>query len=99
VPYFLCSLNVFRLGGANILFTHAQSKNYLKFYNFDAMPFVRTLFLYVSITSAIFLLIGLFKPWVMLWWEDVQNRRKVLKLYGVVAIVSYSVYGILGVLI
>jgi hypothetical protein len=99
VPYFQYSLNVFRLGGANILCAHAQSKNYPKFHNFDAMPFVRTLFLYMSITFAIFLLIGLVKPWIMLWWEDVQNRRKVLKLYGVIAIVSYGIHWILGMLI
>jgi len=38
------------------------------------------------------MVIGLFKPWAMLWWEGVQNRRKVIKLYGSVAILSYLVY-------
>lgn len=57
-----------------------------------SMRFVQQLFLYVSFTAFIFLLIGLYKPWVMLWWEDVQNRRKVLKIYGGVAVVSLAIY-------
>jgi hypothetical protein len=28
----------------------------------------------------------------MVWWEDVQNRRKVIKIYGGVALVSFAVY-------
>lgn len=42
-----------------------------------------------------FMVAGLFKPWLLLWWEDVQNRRKVIKLYGSVAVLSYVVYLIL----
>ena len=56
------------------------------------MQFVRMVFLLVSLTSLIFMAVGLYKPWVMLWWEDVQNRRKVIKLYGSVAIISYGIY-------
>ena len=56
------------------------------------MEFVQQFFLYLSATSLIFLLIGLYKPWIMLWWEDTQNRRKVIKLYGIVAIVSYGIH-------
>lgn len=56
------------------------------------MEFLQRLFLYVSLTSLLFLLIGLLKPWVMLWWEDVQNRRKVIKVYGLVALISYALH-------
>ena len=56
------------------------------------MQTVRQLFLYISVTAVIFLVIGLFKPWIMLWWEDVQNRRKVIKLYGNIVVLSYLVY-------
>lgn len=49
----------------------------------------------ISLTALLFLLIGLYKPWVMLWWEDVQNRRKVIRLYGLVSVSSYAVYWIL----
>lgn len=59
------------------------------------MSFIRQLTLYISVTALAFLLIGLFKPWVMLWWEDVQNRRKVIKLYGSIALLSYGVYWVL----
>ncbi|SKC75987.1 hypothetical protein [Ohtaekwangia koreensis] len=56
------------------------------------MNFVQQLLLYISITAFAFLVIGLYKPWAMLWWEDVQNRRKVIKLYGGIASTSYIVY-------
>ena len=56
------------------------------------MEFIQQLFLYVSFTSLFFLFIGLFKPWAMLWWEDVQNRRKVIKVYGLAAIISQAFY-------
>ena len=56
------------------------------------MEFIQQLFLFVSFTAIIFLIIGLYKPWTMLWWEDVQNRRKVIKLYGTVAVVSLAIY-------
>jgi hypothetical protein len=39
-------------------------------------------------------MIGLYKPWVMLWWEDIQNRKKEIKLYGGIAITSYALYWI-----
>jgi len=41
--------------------------------------------------SLSFLLIGLVKPWWLLWWEDTQNRLKVIKLYGSIAVVSYLI--------
>jgi hypothetical protein len=53
---------------------------------------VRLFFLLLAASSLIFLVIGLFRPWAMLWWEDVQNRRKVIKVYGLVALVCYAVY-------
>lgn len=56
------------------------------------MGFLQQLFLYLSFTSLGFLLIGLYKPWIMLWWEDVQNRRKVIKVYGLVALISYAIF-------
>lgn len=78
---------------------HPKSKDVIKFYNFDAMDFLQQLFLYVSFTSLLFLFIGLIKPWVMLWWEDVQNRRKVIKVYGLVAIVCYGLHWIVKLLV
>jgi hypothetical protein len=55
------------------------------------MDFFVRLFLYISITSFAFLVIGLYKPWIMLWWEDIQNRRKVIKLYGSIAVITFVV--------
>lgn len=56
------------------------------------MIFVRHLFLGISMLAGAMMLVGLYKPWVMLWWEDVQNRRKVIRLYGSIAIMSYIAY-------
>jgi len=59
------------------------------------MEFVQRIFLYLGITAALCLLVGLFKPWMMLWWEDTQNRKKVIRVYGTVALLSFIVYQIL----
>jgi hypothetical protein len=56
------------------------------------MAFMRQLALYIALTSTFFLVIGLFRPWIMLWWEDVQNRRKVIRLYGTIAVVAVTFY-------
>lgn len=60
-----------------------------------AMYYVRLLFLLIAGTAMFFLLIGLFKPWIMLWWEDIQTRKKVIKVYGTIAAVTYATYWIL----
>lgn len=62
------------------------------------MEFAHRLLLYISVTALIFLVIGLYKPWVMLWWEDVQNRRKVIALYGSIAGITYLAYFAINVL-
>jgi hypothetical protein len=62
------------------------------------MDFIQRLCLYISLTSLAFLIIGLFKPWMMLWWEDVQNRKKVILLYGTIAVLTYGLYRILFLL-
>lgn len=59
------------------------------------MDNVRLFFLLMSLASLMFMVAGLFKPWLLLWWEDVQNRRKVIKVYGTAALMSYVVYLIL----
>ncbi len=53
------------------------------------MDYLQQILRFISITALIFLVLGLYRPWVMLWWEDVQNRRKVIRLYGTVAGVAY----------
>lgn len=59
------------------------------------MYHVRLLILLLSLTSFLFMMLGLIKPWMMLWWEDVQNRRKVIKLYGTSGLFFLIVYVIL----
>ncbi len=56
------------------------------------MDQVRFFFLLLTLASLLFLVIGLYKPWLMLWWEHVQNRRKIIKVYGTAALICYSMY-------
>lgn len=46
-------------------------------------------------TAIAALIVGLFKPWVMLWWEDTQNRKKVIRIYGTVAVITFIIYKVL----
>lgn len=43
------------------------------------------------------MVVGLFKPWLMLWWEDVQNRKKVLQVYGSTGILFLIIYLVTGI--
>ncbi|MBL7865362.1 MAG: hypothetical protein JNK10_10825 [Cyclobacteriaceae bacterium] len=56
------------------------------------MENVKLLVLFLTITCVLFLIIGLFRPWAMLWWEDVQNRSKVIKSYGSLAAIFALIY-------
>lgn len=38
------------------------------------------------------LIIGMYKPWVVLWWEDIQNRKKVIKVYGTASLLFLTLY-------
>ncbi len=38
------------------------------------------------------MILGLIKPWIMLWWEDVQNRKKVIQLYGTSGLLFLIIY-------
>ncbi len=62
------------------------------------MHSVRLFCLLLSIVCLVFMVIGLFKPWLLLWWEDVQNRKKIIQVYGSLAVVFYLAYAIMGVL-
>jgi len=63
--------------------------------NFAGMVHMRLFMLLLSLTSFLFMVLGLIKPWIMLWWEDAQNRRKVIKLYGTSCIIFFMIYLIL----
>lgn len=56
------------------------------------MEHVQRFFLYLSLIAFLCLMVGLFKPWVMLWWEDTQNRKKVIRIYGMATIIALVIY-------
>jgi len=39
-------------------------------------------------TFIILLMIGLYRPWIVLWWLDHQNRLKVIRYYGAAALIA-----------
>ena len=57
--------------------------------------FISLGFKILSILSFIMLIAGLYKPWIVLWWEDRQYRLKVIKLYGITGVVCW----LIGILI
>lgn len=61
------------------------------------MQSVRLFCLLMSMVCLVFMVIGLFKPWLLLWWEDVQNRKKIIQVYGLLALIFYLAYEIIGV--
>ncbi|WP_017730192.1 hypothetical protein [Nafulsella turpanensis] len=38
--------------------------------------------------SLFLLLLGLWRPWVVLWWLEYQNRLRVIKYYGSIMTVA-----------
>jgi hypothetical protein len=59
------------------------------------MYYVRLLILYLGLAGTLFLLIGLYQPWAVLWWEDTQNRKKVIQVYGTLALIFFIAYYVL----
>jgi hypothetical protein len=62
-----------------------------------AMNELDLFFLFLTITTFGLLVAGLYKPWVVLWWEDVQNRRKVFKVYGTMTLLAFVTWVVLMV--
>jgi len=42
--------------------------------------------IYVAAFFWLLTLLGLYKPWLALWWSDHCPRKKVLKIYGSIAL-------------
>lgn len=56
------------------------------------MEFIRSLIILILLLDLLLLLIGMIQPTVAVWWEDVQNRRRVLKIYGTSGIILLVLY-------
>lgn len=53
------------------------------------MEAVRLVAVFLFYTSLMGLLVGLFyKPWIVLWWMDKQNRLMVIKYYGTAVLMT-----------
>ena len=55
------------------------------------LAYLAMFFKWASVAALLLMLIGLYKPWWVLWWEATQNRLKVIKLYVGIAVVSYII--------
>lgn len=60
------------------------------------MYYFRLFVFLLGLTAFGLLIMGLYRPRTVLWWEDVQNRRKVLRSYGVVVVMAFMLYLLLG---
>lgn len=63
------------------------------------MKVVQQFLLFTCLTAVLFMLIGMIYPWAMVWWEDIQNRRRVLKIYGSIGVVTGMLYLLLHLII
>jgi uncharacterized membrane protein YidH (DUF202 family) len=59
------------------------------------MGFLSTLLLLLLAADLLLLIAGLIRPTLVIWWEDIQNRRRVIKIYGRVALVLWIVIVVL----
>jgi len=56
------------------------------------------LFLWLGYFFFFLLIVGLYKPWYMLWWEDVQNRKRVIYLYGSITLGLFLLHLLFSIL-
>jgi len=56
------------------------------------MDLLKALLLTVALVSVGFVMVGFYRPFWVVWWENVQNRKKVLKVYGTAALIFYAGY-------
>ena len=59
------------------------------------MVFITDLTGSICLVSFCLLLLGFYRPWVVLWWEDIQNRKKVIRVYGSIALITFLIYLVL----
>ena len=52
------------------------------------MQSVRLFCLFFSGPAFVSMVIGLIRPWWLLWWEDVQNRKN-FQVYGTLTVVFF----------
>ena len=62
------------------------------------LEFIQQLLLFSAIGFLGIIVFGLYKPAYVIWWERMQNRRTVLKIYGTIFIGCITGYLILLVL-
>jgi hypothetical protein len=58
------------------------------------MDVMERLFLMLGWGMLLLMLVGLIKPWKLLWWRDVQNRRGVIQVYGTFSMACFLGYGL-----
>ena len=56
---------------------------------------VQVLLLGITLLSFLSLILGLIRPVLVLWFLDRFNRLKVLRVYGVLLLISLSAWGML----
>jgi hypothetical protein len=60
---------------------------------------METFALIVAVMASILFLVGLYKPWILLWWKETQNRRTIFKVYGTIALCSILLYSLFRLIV
>lgn len=58
------------------------------------MHVIERLLLLMGWVMLLLMLIGMIKPWMLLWWRDVQHRYGVIQFYGTLSLACFLVYGL-----
>jgi hypothetical protein len=61
------------------------------------MDIARQLLLICFLVFSGVLVLGLVVPWIAVWWEDTQNRRQVIRIYGTGGLLALLMYMALGI--
>ena len=76
---------------------HTSKKRLREPYRIEQKPssmksLITLLPLTLCVLSFVLMMIGFYKPYLIVWWEDIQNRRKVLKVYGGSTVLFFIIY-------
>ena len=54
--------------------------------------FVQDIVLWTGLFCCFLVIVGFVRPTILLWWEDTQNRIKILRFYGLSAFILLCLY-------
>ncbi|MDQ3392822.1 MAG: hypothetical protein M3512_01715 [Bacteroidota bacterium] len=59
------------------------------------MALIKAVSTFLFFITIILLFLGLYKPWVVLWWKSKANREGVIKVYGMLLVLFAIILALL----